>query len=100
MFDLYGYRLVGLLRQLRNLEVGIQNMLTTDPEAVAPRLDGEPMTLAGLTINVAASLAEELGLESTKNQITTLRRGSYLQLPALHFIDDIAQLTIRLRRRS
>jgi hypothetical protein len=95
MLDLYGYRFVALLRQMCIVEAGLRNMLANDPGALAPALDSAA-NLPALAVNVASSLADELNLESTKHQINTLRRVSYLRLSLDHFLDEINQLEVRI----
>ncbi len=96
MLQLYGYELVVLLRQLRVAQAGLQNILDGDAQAKTPKLDGFPENFPALVVQLASSIAEKLDLQSTKHQIKTLLRDGAIQMPLEHFLDDIAQLRVRL----
>jgi hypothetical protein len=101
MMDLWGYRIAATLQQLKELQQ-YSKQPDIDLNATCPTLDGS--NIAGVTINIAASLAEELDLESSKNQINTLRRMSLFGAKMGDFFREVEQLSRRieedLRKRN
>lgn len=93
MMDLWGYRIAATVHQLRDLErYGAQP--DVDKDAPCPTLDGT--NIAGVAVNIAASLAEQLNLESSKIQVNTLRRVSLFRGKMAQFLNEIEQLSRRL----
>jgi len=101
MMDLWGYRIAATLQQLKELQQ-YSKQPDIDLNATCPILDGS--NIAGVTINIAASLIEELDLESSKIQINTLRRISLFGGKMSQFFQEIEQLSRRfeedLRKRK
>jgi hypothetical protein len=102
--DIYGYRIVAAVEQVRHLRKLLGKELEADTAALSPSHGGDPPNYSTLTLNIIHSLAEELQLESTKNQISTLLRHSFLRYPASSFLSELQQLIVRieedLRKRN
>jgi hypothetical protein len=104
MMDLYGFRIISAVDQVRKLKTMIELVLMEDPDSISPSYGGDPPNFSTLALNIVHSLAEELQLESTKLQISRLIRHAFLKLPASDFLDELVQLLVRieedLRKRN
>jgi hypothetical protein len=104
MLDIYGYRIAATIEQVQKLKIAMAMVLDQDANALAPPQGGNPLNFSTLTLNIVQSVAEELQLESTKLQVNTLLRHSFLRLHAKGFADGLDQLLVRmdedLRKRN
>jgi hypothetical protein len=91
MMDLWGFRIAATLEQLAEVRDGLKNY---DPAGHAPTLTND--TKAGLAVNIAASLADQLKLESSALQVNTLRRASLFGMRMDQFILELEQLRRRI----
>lgn len=100
MLSLYAWRAVALFHQIEATKEGLARTVGQWPDARAPRIETDPgngLNPEGLLINIARSLAEELGLESTKLQINTLIRTGMMNAPYSEFDGALDQLAVRIQ---
>lgn len=88
--DLCG-RIAATLEQLAEVRDGLKNY---DPAGHAPILTND--TKAGLAVNIAARLVDQLKLESSALQVNTLRRASLFGMRMDQFIFELEQLRRRI----
>lgn len=73
MVDIYAWRVVAIFAHIEAIKAGLTR--TAGPDARAPEIETNSengFNPESLLINIARSLADELGMESTRLQLNTL----------------------------
>ncbi len=100
MLSLYAWRVVALYQQIEATKVGLMRTVGQYPGATAPHIETNSdngMNPESLLINVASSLAEEIGMESTRHQINTIIRMGMMNAPYSEFDSALDQLAVRIQ---
>src|SRR5260370_38863465 len=94
MLSVYAYSFVSLMRQLRELERILGNAIGGDPGAQSS--PPEPTNPIGLLVRMAASLATELGLQSTELQTKRLTAWMASRKLLSDLLPEMRQLGVRI----
>jgi hypothetical protein len=100
MLSPYAWRVVALFDQISTLKEGLGRTVGGWPNARAPRIETDPdngLNAESLLINTARTLADELGMESTRLQINTLVTMGMINAPYSEFDNGLTQLAVRIQ---